>query len=358
MKIVLLVTGGRTGSDLFQSLLDTHSQILQFPGTFYYYLFYNNIKSFINDYTKIANYFVNTYPSYFNSKLNLRERHNQLGENKDEFYEVDQKIFIEKFIEISKKIKLTKKKILINLHKSYYLASNIPLKDIRMLFLHIHHRENLEFYEDIADDLLYTIRDPLVCFQSGITNWKKYNKNNKTVFNSNNLYYQFDRIINGLLEVNSYKFKIKVIKLEDIHNNNLHLLSAFCKYFYLTFEPCLTQSTYFGKKWWGDQLSIKYLNGINNNFKNVLDQNFYYKNDIIYIENILSKFMLKYSYKKTLGNYKNPKKFLPLKCESILGLEYLKKFQFLQFLNLLRNFFKRITKNNKIKNQIYPDNII
>ena len=32
MKIVLLAAGGRAGSDFFHSLLDGHSQILQFPG--------------------------------------------------------------------------------------------------------------------------------------------------------------------------------------------------------------------------------------------------------------------------------------------------------------------------------------
>ena len=32
MQVLLLVAGGRAGSDLFHSLLDEHSQILQFPG--------------------------------------------------------------------------------------------------------------------------------------------------------------------------------------------------------------------------------------------------------------------------------------------------------------------------------------
>ena len=32
MKILLLAAGGRAGSDFFHSLLDGHSQILQFPG--------------------------------------------------------------------------------------------------------------------------------------------------------------------------------------------------------------------------------------------------------------------------------------------------------------------------------------
>ena len=32
MKVLFLVAGVRAGSDLFHSLLDEHSQILQFPG--------------------------------------------------------------------------------------------------------------------------------------------------------------------------------------------------------------------------------------------------------------------------------------------------------------------------------------
>ena len=32
MKILLLIAGSRSGSDFFHSLLDGHSQILQFPG--------------------------------------------------------------------------------------------------------------------------------------------------------------------------------------------------------------------------------------------------------------------------------------------------------------------------------------
>ena len=32
MRIVILFTGGRSGSDLLQSLLDTHPEVAQFPG--------------------------------------------------------------------------------------------------------------------------------------------------------------------------------------------------------------------------------------------------------------------------------------------------------------------------------------
>ena len=34
MKLLALISGGRSGSSLFLSLLDGHSQIMQFPGDF------------------------------------------------------------------------------------------------------------------------------------------------------------------------------------------------------------------------------------------------------------------------------------------------------------------------------------
>ena len=84
MKLLLLVTGGRGGSDFFQGLLDSHSQILQFPGLF------NNenifkILNLKNPYD-ISNEFISTFPNFFNSKfgtsLSRRERHDNLGPKK------------------------------------------------------------------------------------------------------------------------------------------------------------------------------------------------------------------------------------------------------------------------------------
>ena len=36
MKIITLIAGGRAGTDLFQSLLDMHPEISQFPGAFFF----------------------------------------------------------------------------------------------------------------------------------------------------------------------------------------------------------------------------------------------------------------------------------------------------------------------------------
>ena len=70
LKIVLLVTGGRTGSDFFQSLLDGHTEIIQLPGIFIFNQFWKKIEHFknIND---IVNNFIEDFSHFFDYLLTL-----------------------------------------------------------------------------------------------------------------------------------------------------------------------------------------------------------------------------------------------------------------------------------------------
>ena len=66
MKVLLLVTGGRGGSDFFQGLLDGHQEIIQFPGILRPNKKFKEIflekKS-----TTIAHKFLNYAPNFFDS---------------------------------------------------------------------------------------------------------------------------------------------------------------------------------------------------------------------------------------------------------------------------------------------------
>ena len=74
MDLAVLVSGGRTGSDFFQSLLDGHDEILTFPGIFYFDKFLNN---FNNKKINPGTLFIEMYAEYFDSRLNSFERHDQ-----------------------------------------------------------------------------------------------------------------------------------------------------------------------------------------------------------------------------------------------------------------------------------------
>ena len=108
MKIVALIPGClRSGSDFLQSLFDSHPEVSQFPGVFYFDEFWLKIKK-QNLPENIANTFISDHEHFFDSKLNLIERHYMLGEDKNDFYLIDKKLFKEKFINLMKNQENTK----------------------------------------------------------------------------------------------------------------------------------------------------------------------------------------------------------------------------------------------------------
>ena len=128
MKILYLVGGSRAGIDLFQSLLDGHPQILQFPGIIHTNK--NSLKKLSSkNGEELYKNFINDYRHFFDSRLNKVERHYMLGKNKNEYYTVDEEKFKynfnKNFYQISKsnnKNQLYKN--LIALHISYAETCN------------------------------------------------------------------------------------------------------------------------------------------------------------------------------------------------------------------------------------------
>ena len=81
-----------------------------------------------------------------------------------------------------------------------------------------------------------------------------------------------------------------------------------CQFLSIKKLRCLSHSTYHGKKWWGDAISHKYLDGINPEFKNNFDENLFNKKDLMFLENLLIPILKKYNYptrseKKTFRKY-------------------------------------------------------
>ena len=133
MKFCLILTGGRSGSDLLHSLFDGHEEIIQFPGIIRFQKPFINIFELDTDH-QIAEKFIQFYPHFFDSRLNEIERHDQLVKNRNEFYLVDKKEFINNFCKFYNKSKKTKIDKLICLHKAYQ-----PTKvGAKITLIHIH----------------------------------------------------------------------------------------------------------------------------------------------------------------------------------------------------------------------------
>ena len=131
MKFVIIITGGRSGSDFLQSLFDGHPQIMQFPGIFRFTkLFAKTLEEKNPD--KISHMFCDLYPHFFDSRLQKIERHDMLGKYKNNFYKVNKHLFIKNFIYFYNHSRKKKIDILIALHKAYASASKQTLSKKKM----------------------------------------------------------------------------------------------------------------------------------------------------------------------------------------------------------------------------------
>ena len=251
MKAIVLVTGGRGGSDFFQGLLDNHNEILQIPGI----LRVNN--KFLEILTqkimmKSPKNLSNSYPLYLTQENKL-ERHDKLGPKRNQYYKVDKLKFCHHFKKLSKK-KVTKKiEIIQNLYKAYYLASNKKIEKLKLILLHTHTVDYTnKLFSNITLNncvIIHTMRHPVNALQSPIRNWLKFN--NGKVFFPKDLYFQKDLAINGLNDLINLNKKVYVILLENLIKKKKRVMHDFCRIFNIKFSEKLMNCTYFGKQWWG-----------------------------------------------------------------------------------------------------------
>ena len=173
MKIVLLVAGSRAGSDFFHSLLDGHSQILQFPGEIHIDKNFENILN-ANNPNFISEQFIELYPHFFNSKLNLIERHNKLGKYKNKNFIVNKNSFIEHFSKLFKKNKFNNFEVLLKLHQAYEISKGGKIKNKKLILINTHlimyTKSLIKLIDRKKIEIVFTYRNPLSSLSSTIKN--------------------------------------------------------------------------------------------------------------------------------------------------------------------------------------------
>ena len=360
MKILLLAGGARAGIDLFQSLLDGHEQILQFPGVIYV----NQLKEILsqNSKKKIAVAFIKKYPVFFDSRKKSRERHYMLGSKKNMFYKVDKKKFIKRFVNFSKNENLYKEDKLFQnfylLHKAYNFKHE---KKKKILVINTHiipYIINFEkIFKNIDYEIIHTIRHPLSSVSSTVKNWLKYK--NGIHFRPKDLFYNLDLIFFGIQKLKKLNKKLYIVQLEKTHQNVNSVMKYFCQIYDLKFLSSLKESTYHGLKWWGDIVSGRDLNGVNKNFKISYDLEIFEEKDLFFVKNLMSNKLKKYNYK-----IETTKKYLihlmPLKCELIVWKNTIKNKLIKHILSIPYFYLKRILIFNKlfVKDIVLPKSIL
>ena len=363
MRFVIIMCGGRSGSDLLQSLFDSHREVIQFPG----------ILKFSEDFLKIFNLdspkkiainFCNLNPHFFNSRLNLQERHNKLGNKKNSFYLIDKSVFIKNFIKFYKGGKQSNLNTLVALHKAYGQCISKIIKKKKIIVLHIHLVELFENYLrlikfDKKTKILLTFRDPMASLSSAIRNYSKYKKGK--ILTPRGLYDNFEIHFNTFHSLKNFKNYIRVVKLEDLHKRSKKTLKNICNYIKIQYSNTLMNSTYHGKKWWGDAISGKYLDGLNPNFKNKINMSFFSTNEFNYLETKLLPTIKRYNY-ESRGNIEIKRKyhFLPFGFEINSWRNTVRGGNLKSIVSILYFYIKRILllgKNNNYNFNYFPKKI-
>ena len=377
LKKVLLVATGRTGSDFFQSLLDSHTQILHFTGSWFFHQWWqgakckNNVHDLINEFIWFPSpscFHISKFKSYYNTE----ERWDKLGDAKNDCFEVDIEVFRNHMLNIFSGRELNSQNFFLAINMAYGMATKINILNTKILFYHIHQPDKLAaFREDFSDfDVITMVREPRNTIVSGIENWKKYKV--EEMYTSSFLYYTIRRIFQGAEPILLYTKNIRSIKLEDLHLYPEIVMKEFCGEYGLKYDDCLFLSTYHGKKWWGDEISGKYLDGFSNNvtkmkwagklsfYDNFLIEyllgsrlkhyGYDHENKLQFISLVISLFLIflpmKYEIKIILYNLKNSKNLLDFSKGIARGTRY----YFLR-VSLYMQFAKK-----RVRNSIYLEN--
>ena len=123
----------------------------------------------------------------------------------------------------------------------------------------------------------------------------------------------------------------------------------------LKFEDSLNYSTFHGKKWWGDAVGKRFLNGINKNFKNNFDHNDYFKKDVCLLEECLKDQISYYNYPfRSKSKTKFNIFFTPLKFELLIWKKSLLKLRLKYILSIPKFWLYRIISMKKNSNLKLP----
>ena len=326
MKTLLLVAGGRGGSDFFQGLLDGHSQILSFP-------LYIRINDFllklldVEDPIFVARKFIKLYPEFFDSYINKFERHHRLGKNKNKSFHVNKNNFIKNYFFLVKKKKLSRFNKLKFLHLAYSKTRGENIKIKKVLFIHTHLLDwTQKFIKEIKPhnfEIIHIIRHPLASLSSPIKNWLKFQKGKN--FFPKDLFFQLNLVFNGIFDLMKLA-RVKIIRFEDLHWNHKKTMIDFCKKFNLRYEKKLLICTKNGLLWWGDSVSKKWLTGVNSNYHISIDSSYFFERDLFFFQTINNRIIRHYNYRLLFDNKKILTNFLPMKCEILVWKNTIKHF--------------------------------
>ncbi len=257
LPVCSIFTTGRTGSDLLQSLMDSHPEVLTFNGHLLYHSFWSNsVCAAAGGFepADIIDEFIGKHIELFKSRYDILERKNQLGETGESSLDIDLDRFRHHASKLLENSVANSRNALLAIYGAYALCLDQDLEQKKLLLHHPHDWGELP--ATIADfpetKIICMTRDPRANFVSGI----EHHRNNNTWVDTDNgghLYFYINRILNDARPLGKYDNDYRVVRLEDLGQKDI--LDSLCRWLGISYDECLSQSTWGGLRWRGDHLS-------------------------------------------------------------------------------------------------------
>ncbi len=275
--VTIVAASPRPGTDFLQSLLDSHPQVITFDGWLFFHEFYYRAHSVYGtksllagvesdidgeriDDINVRDFFYEFAWSHlhkFNSRYDDLESKGSLGENCNESNVVDIDIFVEHAVQLIRGSELTSRNALLAIYGAFSLARGEDLKTKKVLLHQVHWPEYIPHlvYDFPELKVIACVRDPRVW---AVTIMKYHNSIyplSRTSIGSASAF--FRAAVDGFKGLEEIKDEnIRVNVLEKLHDDPEKILRFLSSWLNISFSEVLLKSTWNGKKWNGDSVSV------------------------------------------------------------------------------------------------------
>ena len=252
-----IMATGRSGSDYFHSLFESHPEVLTFNGHFDFYCSFIDVsKVFASCEPEIddaIDEFIGLCLMKLVSKYDLQEAKNTLGPNHDESFRIDTKLFKLHASKLLAIIGLSPYNLLLATHAAYSLCLGRNLLSTRVILFHPHlEREVRRLAEDAVDlRMIFTVRDPRASILSQVENFRSYYPD--THDGQGHLYESRRMNLLGPLIIEDLKLPSLIVRLEDLPKREI--LERICNHLGISWSESILLPTWSNLIWNGDRLS-------------------------------------------------------------------------------------------------------
>lgn len=274
----IVAISSRPGSDLLHSLFDSHPEVLTFNGYLRFDDFYDKaitiwgtkvnmrLREKIKPFSASDFFyeFAWAHIHNFKSKYDTYEKKDKLGKAGKDCNSVDIDTFVKNAVFLLGDNSLSRKSALLVIYGAYALTRGENLSTKKLLLHNVHYANGLRgLSKDFRSiKVLGSVRDPRSYFSNLDSLWEYSPK----IVTSSSNYYLLKRVLVEGDAVIAYKnVDLGIVLLEKLHEKPEAVLSNISKWLGIEFDQSLMHSTWGGKAWLGDDMSIEHRETFNPN---------------------------------------------------------------------------------------------